>query len=612
MPGPGRIRIALVALCVSLLAKLCQAKLASLRAQFEERRWAARSRLERRGNIDVDPIEGLAYCHLAGYLAFSRAADTECNLKQATKIYRELAAMFMAIDHFNQGDGVVVPEIHQIDEKCPIRLTAELVDSKYTPSIVVQSLTDIMGSRGPAHGTDDPVPCAVVGARTSAATGPAAVVSGVYNLPHMSYTATSPELNDPFRYPLFSRIVTSDDAAAKAGLRFLQEVQGSTHVAVLYIDDPFGIEYNKALVSEALTLGITAQSFPVAFPPDPENIHQALQNVKDTGFRHIYLIVFSSFIEPIMLNAQSQGLTGPNYSYLLGISTSFFDDAAYSLEEAKAFDGIAILPEFGAKPRTEGYLRFTQVWNELDAEDVAYFNTKLPQIAGENGTACFQAEPDFFTAANFDSTGDTAPFAYDTVIAMGLGACTAYLADKEQKLEGRPHADAIVETAKFTGATGYIQMDPKTRARDPLSFSYAILNVQGMPKSDDGMVTFSTPESYLIRPNDKRTDWLIEKTGTFFYNDGSEKPPSSLPEIEFNYNWIGRWHILGYGLCGIILWASLGLAGWTWSNRKSRVVQLSQPPFLIMICVGTSIIGSTLIPLGIDDENFGQSATDKA
>jgi ABC-type branched-subunit amino acid transport system substrate-binding protein len=519
--------------------------------------------------------------------------------------------MMMAIKHFNEGDGVVIPEIHEIDQQCPIRLSTEFVDSKYTPAIVVQSLTKIMESRDPSVFTQDPVPCAVVGARTSSATGPGAVVSGVFDLPHMSYTATSPELNDPFRYPLFSRLITSDEAAAKAGLRFMKEVQGSSHIAVMYIDDPFGIEYNKGLLNEALRLQLTVRSFPLAFPPDPENIKQVVKNVKETGYRHIYLIVFSSFIESVMLEAYGQGITGPDFSYLLGISTSFFDDATYTAEQAKAFEGMAILPEFGAKPRTDGYDRFVQKWNQQNADDVAYYNTKLPVIAGKNGTECFQAEPDFFTNTNYDTTGDTAPFAYDTVVAIGLGACNAYQESQEQTLEGKSHASSIVGSP-FTGATGYILMDPTTRARDPLSFSYAVLNVQSSLDTETGMVTFETPESFLIQPNIERTDWLIEKTGSFFYNDGSEEAPPSLPEIKVDYNWIGGWRFLGHILSGVIMWISIALAGWTWQNRESRAVRLSQPPFLIMICVGTFIIASMLIPLSMDDENFGERATDIA
>ena len=70
---------------------------------WDTKRAQAADALQTVSNMEWDETNQVGYCHLAGYLAFSRAADTECNLKQAKKIYRELAAMYMAIHHFNTG-----------------------------------------------------------------------------------------------------------------------------------------------------------------------------------------------------------------------------------------------------------------------------------------------------------------------------------------------------------------------------------------------------------------------------------------------------------------------------------------------------------------------------
>ena len=79
--------------------------------------------------------------------------------------------------------------------------------------------------------------------------------------------------------------------------------------------------------------------------------------------------------------------------------------------------------------------------------------------------------------------------------------------------------------------------------------------------------------------------------------------PLQLPEVDFDYNYIGDLAILGYVLCGIIMAASLGFMMWTWFNRTERIVNISQPMFLYMICLGTIMMGSAMIPLSIDDEN---------
>ena len=219
------------------------------------------------------------------------------------------------------------------------RLTTEFHDSRYTPALVVESMTRVIASRSFGvtleSARKDAQPCAIIGPRSSSTTTPSAIISGVYDLAQLSYTATSPELNDAFKYPLFSRIVTSDDSAAKAAKKFLWEHSKTTHMAVLYVADPFGTEYNKALLQEASSDPVTkieVRSFPLVFPPNLEDIQQALRKVKGTGYRHVFVIAFSSYLENLVLEAKALDLFGDDYFWMIGISTSFFGRAAYTQE----------------------------------------------------------------------------------------------------------------------------------------------------------------------------------------------------------------------------------------------------------------------------------------
>jgi gamma-aminobutyric acid type B receptor len=47
-------------------------------------------------------------------------------------------------------------------------------------------------------------------------------------------------------------------------------------------------------------------------------------------------------------------------------------------------------------------------------------------------------------------------------------------------------------------------------------------------------------------------------------------------------------------------------------HRKARIVRASQPFFMAMLCFGSLIMGSAMIPLGIEDEHFSQKSTDIA
>ena len=131
-------------------------------------------------------------------------------------------------------------------------------------------------------------------------------------------------------------------------------------------------------------------------------------------------------------------------------------------------------------------------------------------------------------------------------------------------------------------------------------------------KNEEGLITFTTTESDYITPNEERGEWELQRTGEFLFHDGTPNPLPSLPSITVDMNYIGDLRIMGYIFVGILVSSSLLCIGWTYVNQSSRVVRVSQPPFLIMICVGTIIVSSVIIPLGIDDQHFLEDAADTA
>jgi len=78
--------------------------------------------------------------------------------------------------------------------------------------------------------------------------------------------------------------------------------------------------------------------------------------------------------------------------------------------------------------------------------------------------------------------------------------------------------------------------------------------------------------------------------------------PLELLEVDFDYNYIGNVAIVGYVLCALIILGSIGFMVWTWFFRTDQVVKASQPVFLSMICLGTLLMGSSIVSLSIDDQ----------
>mmetsp|Transcript_22638 Transcript_22638/g.49454 ORF Transcript_22638/g.49454 Transcript_22638/m.49454 type:complete len:890 (-) Transcript_22638:340-3009(-) len=79
--------------------------------------------------------------------------------------------------------------------------------------------------------------------------------------------------------------------------------------------------------------------------------------------------------------------------------------------------------------------------------------------------------------------------------------------------------------------------------------------------------------------------------------------PLVLPELIVDHNYLGSLSSLGYCLYGVVLCLAVAFCGWTYWNRRVRVVKVAQPGFLVMIASGVAILGAAMIPLGIDDEN---------
>ena len=73
-----------------------------------------------------------------------------------------------------------------------------------------------------------------------------------------------------------------------------------------------------------------------------------------------------------------------------------------------------------------------------------------------------------------------------------------------------------------------------------------------------------------------------------------------LPEQELNQ--LGFVKAVSYVLGGTVVFVSIVCVVWVQQNAKTHMVKASQPIFLHMLCIGTSVMGLSILPLGIDDE----------
>lgn len=77
--------------------------------------------------------------------------------------------------------------------------------------------------------------------------------------------------------------------------------------------------------------------------------------------------------------------------------------------------------------------------------------------------------------------------------------------------------------------------------------------------------------------------------------------PLDLPDVVEDKNNLSHLRFVGLGLYIAICCTTVAFALWTFLKRHDRIVRASQPPFLIMVCVGVLILASALIPLSLDE-----------
>ena len=172
--------------------------------------------------------------------------------------YAIAAASLLAAHHFNTGDGSVVREVEDINNKCPVRITVDFHDLEGNTRSAVDVLTSqvLTGRRTPTT--------AIFGGLYSSTSIPMATLSGVYGVPQACPACTSTELDNANQYPLFGRILPSDAGTARAIVSFASQRNSEANdeelrfVGVLYKNDAFGTGESKMYTLETLSFQLVA------------------------------------------------------------------------------------------------------------------------------------------------------------------------------------------------------------------------------------------------------------------------------------------------------------------------------------------------------------------
>jgi len=569
-------------------------------------------------------------CHLPYIFPFTDKSGSPWN---AVGTYEGLAAIALAAQHLNTGDGSIVPEVAGM--QCGVKFNVAAFDTALSESIAVDQIIQITDRTTnnnddaqaiAATGESDSVnlllrpPCVIIGAARSADSMPTSIISGLRGFPQISPISTSPALDDKSQYKYFARTIPDDDGTSVSFIARLNsgtggntsggkdesESWGVNYLAVIYVDDAYGTGFAQGIVlaAQEMAPGMQVRTYSISTNADNAQIQRVVKTMAESEFMYFSGILYpDSVVDMVMTAAADAGIAGT------GKHTWLFSDSVGSgitgrnftvgspLE--RAYRGTGMLSARGGIPGMKAYDALVEGMQQLGKsnEDKEYLYSLLPKY---NSMGQVTNHTDVTDLNSFLMTpGLVAPFLYDAVISAGLSVCNLLKNHNATAgsfaLNGGDHYAAILNTT-FEGSSGPILLHPKTGTRTPKSALFSLVNFVDDPDaSTSTVVQFKSQETDIFEFGAWRS------LRPFVFNGGNNIVPSDVPEVDVNRNYIPTaLRALGLVLCGVIIILSVGFIVWTKLKEKLRVVKAAQPIFLYIIAIGTLLMGSSIIPLSLD------------
>ena len=146
----------LLSLLLFLLLSSARANILSTFQDYENIR-ANATQVTRVGSIDVVELPdgtSIPYCHLAMVMPFSRVYDDTGREAVDLGVFQGQASVMLAIEHLNTGNGTLVPELEGLDQRCPIKFTAEIFDSAYSQTDAVDTVINLISRQPGVEGME--------------------------------------------------------------------------------------------------------------------------------------------------------------------------------------------------------------------------------------------------------------------------------------------------------------------------------------------------------------------------------------------------------------------------------------------------------------------------
>jgi len=320
---------------------------------------------------------------LGGDLAADRSSVYRCYLGAG---WHAVGAMGLAaVDDFNARDGRFVHEFGALDG-CDKRLNATVFDTGSTEIEAVHSFINMVANYAEAS--------AIVGPARSAAAAAVAPIAAVFQLPVISYWASSIELNNADKYPTFARAFPTDTPAATAICQLWSNMS-YTRAAVIYLTEEHGEGYSQDVRTACTLLGVAIDTYTYDSGTHRtwEQIDDQVRRIARSGVRVVHMLVLLREDLHMIVNASIQhGLMGDcdTCGSLFSVADAVTAEDVASLPRSlrNAFHGtLAVYARGGSDRENSRWLDFAaHVWPLLSPQRI---NSRWPPS--------FHVADDFFT-----------------------------------------------------------------------------------------------------------------------------------------------------------------------------------------------------------------------
>lgn len=566
--------------------------------------------------------------------------------------YNHLASAVMAMKHFNERDGRITPEVEKLGE-CNIQFGfngTTALDTGSVGNLGNSLLFQVHVDR------ENPI-CAIAGPFFDHPARNVATMAAAGETPHVPHGGYNIVLSLEELAP-FTTILTPDQLAlAQAVMSYLVHIGREDYVSFLHPLSDMGVQ-------AALALGVAAEMFGGQFSEYPyvteffqsntvdRAIPNQLKKVKERGFRTILVTLDAYLVDlPAIANAAVDlDMVSGDYVWIF---IPVFEKAAihnavqlpgYLLEQqgipsyenvTKLLRGAALMSEMEGHYYLGDNDPFLRAWKEQGPDVVAQVNEIYVNQSIQLGKNDLLMAPNYFQTFLPESGAGRL---YDSVMAIGLGACQAAKEESGAVL-GNSHKDAI-RKVEFTGATGTVAFgDPNAKQqvpsiRNPDTNVYGLYNLyppsinESMPDADkdsnyDEAFVLTELLTGLEGPQIKRDGPYIKgkpyigkwsQIGpAFVYADGRLVPTELLRDVpEQNYLPRGL-RILGLTIMGIALLACFISLVFVICNWDHRVIRASQPNFLCLLLFGAAITSLAILTVSWDESHgWDEEALSKA